>query len=194
MGTAESFGRQWQVGDVVGVFLDLMDHTISFSMNGELLMDTLGGETTFSEVQGEGFVPAFTLGLGQKAKLTFGQDVNSLKYFTTCGLQEGYEPFCVYVPNREPIIFTSYKIVNFTYFRNMKRPVTYWYTKDQPIFENTDDFSSVIDVTRIPAGSDTPPCLKISHNTFETMEKANWEFLRLSLPVICLPSFIEFVI
>lgn len=76
----------------------------------------------------------------------------------------------------------------------MKRPVTYWYTKDQPIFENTDDFPSVIDVTRIPAGSDTPPCLKISHNTFETMEKANWEFLRLSLPVICLPTFIELVI
>lgn len=100
MGTAESFGRQWQIGDVVGVFLDLMDHTISFSLNGELLMDTLGGETTFSEVQGEGFVPAFTFGLGQKAKLTFGQDVNSLKFFTTCGLQEGYEPFCVYVSNK----------------------------------------------------------------------------------------------
>lgn len=27
--TAESFGKQWQVGDVVGVFLDLIDHTIS---------------------------------------------------------------------------------------------------------------------------------------------------------------------
>jgi len=26
---AESFGRQWQVGDVVGVFLDLIDRTIS---------------------------------------------------------------------------------------------------------------------------------------------------------------------
>ncbi|XP_021942125.1 ryanodine receptor-like, partial [Zootermopsis nevadensis] len=74
----------------------------------------------------------------------------------------------------------------------MKRPVTYWYTKDQPIFENTEDFVDTrIDVTRIPAGSDTPPCLKISHNTFETMEKANWEFLRLSLPVICLPTFID---
>lgn len=69
---------------------------------------------------------------------------------------------------------------------NMKRPVTYWYTKDQPIFENTEDFVDTrIDVTRIPAGSD------ISRNTFETMEKANWEFLRLSLPVICLPTFIE---
>ena len=76
-------------------------------------------------------------------------------------------------------------------YRNMKRPVTFWYTKDQPIFENTDDFASVIDVARIPAGSDSPPCLKISHNTFETMEKANWEFLRLSLPVICFSKFIE---
>lgn len=74
----------------------------------------------------------------------------------------------------------------------MIRAVTYWYTKDQPIFENTDDYTDAkIDVTRIPAGSDTPPCLKISHKTFETMEKANWEFLRLSLPVTCLSEFIE---
>lgn len=28
-GTAEAFGKQWQVGDVVGVFLDLIDKTIS---------------------------------------------------------------------------------------------------------------------------------------------------------------------
>lgn len=70
---------------------------IGFSLNGELLMDALGGETTFADVQGESFVPACTLGVGQKAKLTFGQDVTTLKYFTTCGLQEGYEPFCVYV-------------------------------------------------------------------------------------------------
>ncbi|CAG9853862.1 unnamed protein product [Phyllotreta striolata] len=168
--TAESFGKQWQVGDVVGVFLDLIDHTISFSLNGELLMDALGGETTFADVQGDNFVPAFTLGVGQKARLIFGQDVTQLKYFTMCGLQEGYEPFCV----------------------NMNRAVTYWYTKDQPIFENTEDYlDTKIDVTRILAGSELPPCLKISHNTFETMEKANWEFLRLSLPVICHSQFIS---
>ncbi|KPJ17609.1 Ryanodine receptor 44F [Papilio machaon] len=168
--STESFGKQWAVGDVVGVFLDLIDKTISFSLNGELLMDALGGETTFADVQGDNFVPACTLGVGQKARLTYGQDVNTLKYFTTCGLQEGYEPFCV----------------------NMKRDVTHWYTKDQPIFENTDEMlDTKIDVTRIPAGSDTPPCLKISHNTFETMEKANWEFLRLSLPVICQMEFID---
>lgn len=75
---------------------------------------------------------------------------------------------------------------------NMKRPVTHWYTKDQPIFENTEDITdSKIDVLRIPGGSDTPPCMKISHNTFETMEKASWEFLRLSLPVTCNNTFIE---
>jgi len=38
-----------------------------------------------------------TLAAGQKGKFNFGQDSNSLKFFTTCGLQEGYEPFCVYV-------------------------------------------------------------------------------------------------
>lgn len=85
----------------------------------------------------------------------------------------------------------NYKIILDAH-RNMNRPVTFWYTKDQPIFENTDDMADTrIDVARIPAGSDTPPCLKISHNTFETMEKANWEFLRLSLPVICQSIFIS---
>ncbi|KAJ8920014.1 hypothetical protein NQ315_006545 [Exocentrus adspersus] len=169
-GSAEPFGVKYQVGDVIGCFIDIADGTISFSLNGELLMDALGGETTFADVQGDNFVPAFTLGVGQKAKLCFGQDVTQLKYFTMCGLQEGYEPFCV----------------------NMNRAVTYWYTKDQPIFENTDDIpDGKIDVTRILAGSDSPPCLKISHNTFETMEKANWEFLRLSLPVICHSAFIS---
>lgn len=71
---------------------------IGFSLNGELLMDALGGETTFADVtaaEGVGFVPACTIGVGQRARCTYGQNVDSLKYFTTCGLQEGYEPFCV---------------------------------------------------------------------------------------------------
>lgn len=58
-------------------------------------MDALGGETAFSDVLGEAFVPACTLGLSQRTKLSCGQDVNALKFFTQCGLQEGYEPFCV---------------------------------------------------------------------------------------------------
>nr|XP_036227360.1 ryanodine receptor isoform X21 [Bactrocera oleae] len=171
-GSVEHFGVRYEEGDVIGCFIDAFERTISFSLNGELLMDALGGETTFAEVsaEGVGFVPACTLGVGQKARLIYGQDVDSLKFFTTCGLQEGYEPFCV----------------------NMRRPVTHWYTKDQPIFENTEEMPDCrIDVTRIPGGADTPPHLKISHNTFETMEKANWEFLRLSLPVTCMSQFIN---
>lgn len=74
----------------------------------------------------------------------------------------------------------------------MERPVTFWYTKDQPIFENNEDYlGTTIDVTRIPAGSDTPPCLKIASTVFEAAEKANWEFLRLSLPVVCNEEFIS---
>ncbi|XP_066971317.1 ryanodine receptor isoform X19 [Macrobrachium rosenbergii] len=169
-GYCESYGRKVQAGDVIGVMLDLHDKGISFSLNGELMMDASGSETAFSDVQGEAFVPALTLGVGQKAHLVFGHDINQLKFFTTYGLQEGYEPFCV----------------------NMERPVTFWYTKDQPIFENNDDLpDSTIDVTRIPAGSETPPCLKIASKMFEQCEKANWEFLRLSLPVVCDQEFIE---
>lgn len=41
---------------------------VGFSLNGELLMDALGGETSFADVQGDNFVPACTLGVGQRAR------------------------------------------------------------------------------------------------------------------------------
>ena len=95
MGSCETYGKVWQAGDVVGCLLDLIDRTISFSLNGELMMDAMGSETAFVDVQGDSFVPAYSLGIAQRAKLVFGQDINALKYFTACGLQEGYQPFCV---------------------------------------------------------------------------------------------------
>ena len=73
----------------------------------------------------------------------------------------------------------------------MVRPVTFWYTKQLPQFENNEDLEGTkIDVTRMPAGTDNPPCLKISHNTYEQEEKADWEFMRLSLPVSFSDRFI----
>jgi ryanodine receptor 2 len=95
----DGFGKQWSKNDVVGCMIDLHDKTISFSLNGELMLDNIGNETAFDglDVDDIGFVPALTSFSGQKARLNFGQDVNTLKYFTSCGLQEGYEPFCVYV-------------------------------------------------------------------------------------------------
>ena len=52
--------------------------------------------------------------------MNFGRDVNSLRCFTTYGLQEGYEPFQV----------------------NMTRDITLWYNKDMPVSEPT----SVVDL------------------------------------------------
>ena len=46
-------------------------------------------------------------------------------------------------------------------------------------------------IFRLPAGADNPPSLKISHLTYEQEEKADWEFLRLSLPVSCNEVFIR---
>lgn len=66
----------------------------------------------------------------------------------------------------------------------MSRPVTFWYTKRLPIFESFEDIDDCrVDVTRLPSSSDSSPSLKISHVTYEQEEKADWEFLRLSMPV-----------
>ncbi|CAK5073642.1 unnamed protein product [Meloidogyne enterolobii] len=196
---AEHYGRAWKIGDVVGCFLDLNDRTISFSLNGELLLDPSGSEMAFDNVQPtDGFVPAMTLAAGQKGKFNFGQDSNSLKFFTTCGLQEGYEPFCV----------------------NMFRPMPFWYAKRLPRFTELDSHTR-LDVQRVPATTTSPPCLKISQKAAvsgggsgdtavvtgstaagvggqETgvgiglpneRSTSRMEFLRLSLPVKCNRTF-----
>ena len=89
------------------------------------------------------YAPAvWGLAYPQRVKLNFGHDVDTLKFFTLCGLQEGYEPFCV----------------------NMTRPLTFWYSKQLPIFENAEDLPNTkIDVTRMPAGADNPPSLKVRY-------------------------------
>lgn len=162
-GNSESFGKLILPGDIVGCLLDLHDYTVSFSLNGELLLDSSGNEMAFSDILSDAhYVPALTLASGQKVRLIFGQDVNSLKCFTTCGLQEGFQPFCV----------------------NMNKNMTFWYNKDEPLFINIDESSAPLDVNRIPAGSDSPPALKVTHKLFDTQDKVSWEFLRLSLPVI----------
>ncbi|KAK0046902.1 ryanodine receptor 44F, partial [Biomphalaria pfeifferi] len=169
---AESYGKTWSTGDVVGCLLDLHDSTISFSLNGELMMDAMGQEIAFRNVKTSnniGYVPAFTLSAHQQGKMNFGQDINGLKFFTNCGLQEGYEPFCV----------------------NMMRSLTLWYGKNEPIFETVNSSDSSLLVSRISGGPNVSPCLKVSSKTFGTLEKVCLEYLRLSLPVTCKEEFVS---
>jgi ryanodine receptor 2 len=151
--------------------IDLHDKTISFSLNGELMLDNLGNETTFDglEMDEIGFVPALTSFSGQKARLNFGQDVNTLKYFTSCGLQEGYEPFCV----------------------NMSRSLTFWYSNFIPRFETIKSNSTSFEITRVGASRDNPPLIKLQSRLFGTLEKVEFEFLRLSLPLSCHDQFTD---
>lgn len=59
-----------------------------------------------------GFIPACSLGLSQVGRMNFGKDVSTLKYFTICGLQEGYEPFAVNT-NRDITIWLSKRLPQF---------------------------------------------------------------------------------
>lgn len=113
-----------------------------------------------------------TLSAGQRGRFNFGQDSNSLKFFTTCGLQEGYEPFCV----------------------NMFRAMPMWYSKRLPRFAEINERSK-LDVQRLPATAILPPCLKLCQkagsNDPGSQEKAHMEFIRLSLPVKCNRTFVK---
>lgn len=148
--------------------IDLQDKTISFSLNGEVLMDSVGSESAFEGINStEGYVPAFALASGQRIRLNFGQDVNSLKYFTNCGLQEGYEPFAV----------------------NMTKTITFWYTNEIPTFEYIDDNHETLEIIR-NLSNDSLPCVKLISKSFGT-EKTKMEYLRLSLPVTFHDEFVQ---
>ncbi|CAF1123978.1 unnamed protein product [Adineta steineri] len=167
---SDGFGKSWSKNDVVGCMIDLHDKTVSFSLNGELMLDNYGNEIAFDQLDIDdiGYVPALTSFSGQKARLNFGQDVNTLKYFTSCGLQEGYEPFCV----------------------NMSRNLTFWYSNFIPNFQPIKSDSSSFNIIRIGASRDNPPLIKLESRLFGTLEKVEFEFLRLSLPITCHDKFV----
>uniref|UniRef100_A0AA85JZA6 Ryanodine receptor n=1 Tax=Trichobilharzia regenti TaxID=157069 RepID=A0AA85JZA6_TRIRE len=163
-GTA--YGTICQPGDVIGCMLDLIDKTISFSLNGELMMDPLGLEIAFKHIKvDEGYVPAFSLGSGQQVKINYGNDVQSLKFFTYCGLQEGYKPLGV----------------------NMCRPLPMWYSREDP--------SLFVDISRqhpslkVSVSSGTTPTFKVTVKQADYMSSDETQFLRLSLGTRCKDHF-----
>ncbi|XP_051500982.1 ryanodine receptor 3 [Myxocyprinus asiaticus] len=157
------FGRTWNKGDVVGCMINMEDKSIIFTLNGEILITNKGSELCFADFETEdGFIPVCSLGLSQIGRMNLGKDASTFKYYTMCGLQEGFEPFAV----------------------NMNREVTMWFSKRLPTFVNVPEEHPHIEVTRIDGTVDTPPCLKVTHKTFGT-QTSNDDMIccRLSMPV-----------
>ncbi|KAA0708571.1 Ryanodine receptor 3 [Triplophysa tibetana] len=157
------FGRTWSRGDVVGCMINMEDKSMIFTLNGEIVITNKGSELCFADFETEeGFIPVCSLGLSQIGRMNLGKDASTFKYYTMCGLQEGFEPFAV----------------------NMKRDVTMWFSKRLPTFVNVPEDHPHIEVTRIDGTVDTPPCLKVTHKTFGTQtSNDDMIFCRLSMPV-----------
>uniref|UniRef100_A0A8C1G5K8 Ryanodine receptor 1a (skeletal) n=1 Tax=Cyprinus carpio TaxID=7962 RepID=A0A8C1G5K8_CYPCA len=122
-----------------------------------------GSEMAFKDIEiGEGFIPVCSLGLSQVGRINLGQNVSSLRYFTICGLQEGFEPFAI----------------------NMKRDITMWFSKSLPQFVPVPTDHPHIEVSRVDGTVDSAPCLKLNHRTFGS-QNANTDllFFRLSMPI-----------
>uniref|UniRef100_A0A8C5PNN5 Ryanodine receptor 1 n=1 Tax=Leptobrachium leishanense TaxID=445787 RepID=A0A8C5PNN5_9ANUR len=160
---SEPFGRNWLPGDVVGCMVDLTEMNIMFTLNGEMLISDSGSDLAFKDIEiGDGFIPVCSLGMSQVGRLNLGQDVGSLRYFTICGLQEGFEPFAI----------------------NMKRDITVWFSKSLPQFVPVLPDHGHVEVSRIDGTVDNPPCLKVTHKTFGSQNSnTDMLFFRLSMPV-----------
>uniref|UniRef100_A0A670I9Y8 Ryanodine receptor 2 n=1 Tax=Podarcis muralis TaxID=64176 RepID=A0A670I9Y8_PODMU len=163
------FGRSWLTGDIVGCMVDLNERTMMFTLNGEILLDDSGSELAFKDFEvGDGFIPACSLGLSQVGRMNFGKEVSTLKYFTICGLQEGYEPFAV----------------------NTNRDITIWLSKRLPQFLPVPPNHEHIEVTRIDGTADSSPCLKVTQKSFGSQNsKTEIMFYRLSMPIECAEVF-----
>ncbi|KAF1647569.1 Ryanodine receptor 2, partial [Eudyptes chrysocome] len=165
----EHFGRSWLAGDVVGCMVDMNEHTMMFTLNGEILLDDSGSELAFKDFEvGDGFLPVCSLGPSQVGRMNFGKDVSTLKYFTICGLQEGYEPFAV----------------------NTNRDITIWLSKRLPQFLPVPQNHEHIEVMRIDGTIDSCPCLKVTQKSFGSQNsKTEVMFFRLSMPIECAEVF-----
>ncbi|NXF05243.1 RYR2 protein, partial [Smithornis capensis] len=165
----EHFGRSWLAGDVVGCMVDMNEHTMMFTLNGEILLDDSGSELAFKDFEvGDGFLPVCSLGPSQVGRMNFGKDVSTLKYFTICGLQEGYEPFAV----------------------NTNRDITIWLSKRLPQFLPVPTNHEHIEVMRIDGTIDSCPCLKVTQKSFGSQNsKTEVMFFRLSMPIECAEVF-----
>lgn len=153
-----------------------------------------------------GFIPVCSLGMSQIGRMNLGKDASTFKYYTMCGLQEGFEPFAVNM-NREITMWFSKRLPTFVNVPqdHMHIEVTrsgLWLEFDGPLAHfsaqspvwpalrrRIRSFLSTLSpsspqVTRIDGTVDSPPCLKVTHKTFGTQNSnSDMLYCRLSMPV-----------
>ncbi|KAI4887181.1 hypothetical protein NFI96_021277, partial [Prochilodus magdalenae] len=170
-GSSMPLGRLLQKGDVIGCLLDLSQKTMMVTLNGELQLNSCGSEIAAKDFHvAGGFLPACSLGVNQVGRLNLGRRVDSLKYFSVCGLQEGYQPF-------------GY---------NMRKDLPLWMSWKEPRFVPVVEDHPYLQVTRIDGTVDRPPALKVSKRSMGASDisaSANVDFYRLSMPVECAQVF-----
>ena len=142
-------------------------------MNGERQMDSFGQDFAFKSIDtAEGYLPAISVGPGQRVKLNFGHDVNSLKFFTCNAMHEGYQPFAVY----------------------MTRNITLWFTNTVPSFVNQRDLPNPsVKVLPSLAGNESWPILSVQALSYSSSlphqalphPNSGYTVLRLALPIVC---------
>uniref|UniRef100_A0A673K9V6 Ryanodine receptor 2-like n=1 Tax=Sinocyclocheilus rhinocerous TaxID=307959 RepID=A0A673K9V6_9TELE len=169
-GGAKRLGGSWKRGDVIGCLLDLTTCTMMSTLNGELLLNSRGSEVAVKDFnKSDGFLPVCSIGINQVGRLNLGRQVDSLKYFSVCGLQEGYQPFGL----------------------NMSKEIPLWMSWRAPLFISISNDHPNIQVIRVDGTVDNTPCLKVTQKFFGQQERGTSDvgFYRLSMPIECAQVF-----
>uniref|UniRef100_A0A8C4H809 Ryanodine receptor 2b (cardiac) n=1 Tax=Dicentrarchus labrax TaxID=13489 RepID=A0A8C4H809_DICLA len=153
----EPLGRPWQRGDVVGCLVDMAESTMMVTLNGEVLFNDRGSELAAKDFD-------IKDDLNIPIRLTFNSSLDSLQYFSVCGLQEGYEPFAV----------------------NMARDPALWMSWKQPQFTSIMPDDHNLQVTRVSGSTDSLSSLRVSQRLFAHHSgSSEMGFYRLSMPIEC---------
>lgn len=138
--------------------------------------------------------------------MNFGKDVSTLKYFTICGLQEGYEPFAVNM-NRDVTMWLSKRLPQFVPVPPNHQHIEVRTTRDsqgqqvsevlnksvRPVVGHMSICSSPPcppQVLRVDGTVELCPCLKVTQRSFGSQNSHNdLTFYRLSMPIECAESY-----
>ncbi|KAM8858472.1 ryanodine receptor 2 isoform 5-T9 [Spinachia spinachia] len=161
----EPLGRPWHRGDVVGCLVDVAERTMIVALNGEVLFNDRGSELAAKDFHvADGLLPVVSVGVNQVGRLNLGHRVGSLRYFSACGQQEGYQPFAV----------------------NMARDPALWMSWKQPQFTSIVPDDQNVQVTRISGSKGSLSSLRVSQRLFSHHGGGSeLGFYRLSMFVEC---------